>query len=146
MSVANDLYDRDYLRWIEEQSVLLRNGRFEALDAVNLAEEIADMGKSQKRAVDSALTVILIHLLKYRCQPEQRSNSWRATLREHRRRLRRDFADSPSLRRYAETVFVECYQDARALAADETGLPPGAFPRECPFSVEQALNPDFLPD
>ena len=27
----------------------------------------------------------------------------------------------------------------------ETGLPPSEFPSKCPFTVEQILDPDFLP-
>lgn len=30
--------------------------------------------------------------------------------------------------------------------ADETGLPQDTFPRECPFSVAQVLDEDFLPE
>jgi Domain of unknown function DUF29 len=31
------------------------------------------------------------------------------------------------------------------LAVIETGLPLGHFPLECPFTVEQILDPEFLP-
>ena len=131
---ADSLYEQDYYAWTEEQVGLLRLGQTANLDLANLAEEIEDMGRSQRRAVKSALIVVLVHLFKYRFQAGRRSNSWRATLREHRRRLRDEFVDSPSLRPYTEQIFADCYQDACEDAADETGLPQetfpaGAFPR-----------------
>jgi hypothetical protein len=140
------LYERDYYAWTEEQAALLRAGHTVDLDLANLAEEIEDMGRSQRRAVKSALIIVLVHLLKYRFQPQRRSNSWRATLREHRRRLRDEFADSPSLRLYAESLLAECYQDACEEVADETGLPWETFPTACSFTLDQVLNRSFLPE
>jgi hypothetical protein len=144
-STADSLYERDYYAWTEEQVGLLRLGQTANLDLSNLAEEIEDMGRSQRRAVKSALIVVLVHLLKYRFQAERRTNSWRATLREHRRRLRDELIDSPSLKPYTEQIFAECYQDACEDAADETGLPQETFPPVCPFTPEQVLDRNFLP-
>jgi hypothetical protein len=145
-SIEGSFYEQDYYAWTEEQAALLRAGQTAGLDLDHLAEEIEDMGRSQRRAVKNALIVVLVHLLKYRFQPERRTNSWRATIREHRRRLRDEFADSPSLRPYAEHIFAECYQDACEEAADEAGLPPEVFPPACPFTLDQVLDRNFLPD
>lgn len=139
------LYEQDFHAWIGEQVGALRSGQTHRLDIENLAEEIEDMGRSQRRAVKSALIIILSHLLKYRSQPNRRTNSWRATIREHRRRVRDELADSPSLRPYSERVLADCYQDAREAAADESGLPVMTFPAACPFALEQALDRKFLP-
>ena len=54
--------------------------------------------------------------------------------------------DSPSLRRYSADVLDDEYRTARADAAGETGLPEDAFPEICPFTIEQILDPGFLPD
>ena len=88
----------------------------------------------------------MLHLLKYKYQPSQRSNSWKASIREHRRRLRKAFQVSPSLKRYFGEVFCECYQDAREQASDETGLSVDTFPAESPFTPEATLDRDYLPD
>lgn len=140
------IYEQDYYLWLDLTASLLRDGRLGELDIPNLIEEIEDMGRSEKRAVESNLVVILMHLLKYKYQPEQCSNSWKLTIREHRRRLRKAFEDSPSLKPYLGKVFDECYQDARLQAADETGLPLETFPLQSPFIPEEALNPDYLPN
>ena len=139
------LYEQDFYAWVGEQVEALRSGHTQGLDIENLAEEIEDMGRSQRRAVKSALIIILIHLLKYRYQPHHRTNSWRASIREHRRRVRDELADSPSLRPYIERILDDCYQDAREAAADESGLPVVTFPAVCPFALEQALDRNFLP-
>ena len=142
---AANLYDRDYHLWLLHTAQLISEGKFSEVDAANLIEEIEDMGRSEKRAIESNLVVVLLHLLKYKYQPEKRTNSWKSSIREHRRRLRKAFADSPSLKRYFESVFDECYQEGREQAADETGLPLDTFPQASIFTSEEALNPNYLP-
>lgn len=144
--MTSTLYHQDYCLWLEKTARLLQNRQFDQLDIPNLIEEMEDMGKSQKHALESNLTVILMHLLKYKYQPDSRSNSWKATIREHRSRLRRAFRDSPSLKPYFTLVFDECYQDARGLATDETGLPGETFPAKSPFTTDETLDPEYLPD
>ena len=88
--------------------------------------------------------VVLLHLLKHQFQPRRRSRSWRASIVEHRQRLRDDLRTSPSLTGYARDVVVDAYADARTRA--ETGLPETAFPETSPYSLEQTFDPEFLPD
>ncbi|MGK7878049.1 MAG: DUF29 domain-containing protein [Xenococcaceae cyanobacterium] len=145
------LYEQDYYLWLKNTAKLLRSGRLSELDVDNLVEEIEDMGRSEKRAIYSNLKILLMHLLKYRYQPEFRSNSWsswRSTIEEHRQRIQKAFEDSPSLKRYFNEIFAvgKCYQDAKRLAAKEIDLALDAFPSESPFTGEEILNPDYLPD
>ncbi len=143
---TSSLYDQDYYLWLKNTAKLIQEGKFSEIDTVNLVEEIEDMGKREKRSVESNLVILLLHLLKYQYQPSKQSNSWKASIREHRRRLKKTFRDSPSLKRYFEQVFTECYQDAREQASDETGLPLDTFPSESLFTPTQVLNPDYLPE
>lgn len=140
------LYERDFYLWVEEQVRLLGERRLDELDVVNLIDEVGDLGRSQKRAIRNNLVVVLLHLLKHQFQPRRRSRSWLASIAEHRRRLRDDFEDSPSLRGYAAERFEDAYRDARRQTAIETGLSDATFPDEPPWTLEQALDPDFLPD
>lgn len=139
-------YQEDFCLWVELQARLLREGRLGELDVVNLLDEIESLAISRKHAVSSNLVVVLKHLLKYRFQPQRRSKSWLSSIAEHRRRLRREFVTSPSLRPYAAEQFEECYQDALSQAAIETGLAREDFPSEPPFGLDQTLDADFLPD
>lgn len=145
-NMIETLYEQDYCLWLDLTASLLRDGRLSELDIPNLLEEIEDVGRSQKDALESNLRVILMHLLKYKYQHSKRSNSWRGSIREHRIRINKAFRHSPSLKRYFQEVFNECYQDARKIAADETGLPLDTFPAQSPFTSEEALNPDYLPE
>jgi hypothetical protein len=140
------LYERDFCRWIEQQATLLREGRLDAVDVTNLLDEIEDMARSEKRAIENNLVVLLTHLLKYRFQPDQRSSSWRGSIVEHRRRLRKLIRESPSLRSYAREIYAECYADSCEQAAAETELPPKTFPAEPVFTLDQALKAGFLPE
>ncbi|WP_319423239.1 DUF29 domain-containing protein [Pleurocapsa sp. FMAR1] len=142
---TKNLYNRDYYLWLSYTAQLIKDGNFSEIDAANLIEEIEDMGRSEKRAVKSNLIILLLHLLKYKYQPAKKTNSWKASIREHRRRLRDDFKVSPSLKRYFQEVFEESYQDSREQVADETGLPIDTFPTLCPFTIAEVLDSNYLP-
>jgi Domain of unknown function DUF29 len=139
------LYERDFNLWVEEQVALLEAGAFAHLDVANLMEEIADMARSQKRAIRSDLVVLLTHLLKWQHQAQHRSTGWAGSIVEHRHRIQEEIEDSPSLARYPGTVLERCYRAARDQAVAETGLPKSSFPEASPYTVEQTLDPDFLP-
>ena len=145
-TLAKPTYDEDFVLWLEHQTQLLRQGRLNELDLENLAEEVDDIGRSQRRAVESELSVILIHLLKYQFQPSKRSRSWLDTLLEHRGRLARDFRISKSLKLHAETELDDLYQLARKRTAVQTRLPLTTFPETSPYTLEQVLDEDFFPE
>jgi hypothetical protein len=143
---CSELYEQDFYLWIQATIELLKQGRLTELDLENLIEEIETMGRSENKALRSNLEVVLMHLLKYKYQADKRCGSWRATIREHRKRLRQALEESPSLKPFLSEVFALCYDDARLLAADETELDLIIFPEQSPFTPEEVLNPDFLPE
>jgi Domain of unknown function DUF29 len=138
-------YETDFYQWTQQQAALLRQGLLSAIDAVNLAEEVESMGKSDRRAIGSFLELILLHLLKWRYQPRRRGTSWKSSIRNGRNTVERLLADSPSLVPQLKTLANEEYRRARRSAADETKLPLSTFPEQCPFTVEQ-ITGDFWPD
>ncbi|MBD2693043.1 DUF29 domain-containing protein [Anabaena catenula] len=142
----SNLYNEDFYLWIETTAKELKNGNFAEIDLANLIEEIESMGRSEKRALKGNLLVVLMHLLKYKYLPEKRSNILLSTIFEHRRRLKEDLTESPSLKKYFSDVFSECYQDARKQASLETGLSLDTFPVDSPFTTNECLNQDYLPE
>src|SRR5258708_27594646 len=94
---AASLYDEDFAIWTAETARLLRAGRFHEVDIEHLAEEIEDMGKRDKRELHSRLTVLILHLLKWKWQPEKQTRGWQSTLLTQRAELDRLLGDSPSL-------------------------------------------------
>jgi hypothetical protein len=143
---TTNLYEQDYYLWLKNTAQLLRDDKLSELDKFNLIEELEDMGRSEKRAVKSNLTILLMHLLKYKYQPKKRSKSWLRTIVEHRRRLLILLEDSPSLKKYFQEIFDNSYQAARQDAATETRLALAVFPTQSPFNPQDILNPDYLPD
>lgn len=145
-NMTQTLYEKDFNLWIETTVSLLRDRHLEQIDYENLVEELESMGRSEKNALKSNLRILLMHLLKWKYQSERRSNSWRATITEHRIRLIESLESSPSLVNYFEEVFDQCYQNARRLASDETELSIITFPTESPFVFSEILHFDYLPD
>lgn len=130
-------YDEDFFLWTQQQAALLRQGQLSVIDAGNLAEEIEGMGKRDRRTLTSHLTNLLLHLLKWRYQPERRGASWRLAIRNARQNMELIMADSPSLRPQLAELIEAAYPRARRNAADETGLPLEALPEHCPFTAVQ---------
>lgn len=139
------LYDTDFIEWVDCAVELLKQEKFEELDLENLIEEVETLGRSQKHALKSNLRVLLMHLLKWQYQPSQRSGSWDGSIREHRKRVLDALEDSPSLKNYYISVLEDCHQTARKIATSETGLPLTTFPVECPYSASDIIQEDFLP-
>lgn len=134
------LYDTDFVLWLEEQVAHLRAGRLHALDVDNVAEELESLMRSQRHQLENRLEVLILHLLKWDHQPDQRSNRWRSTVAEQRARIRRLLRISPSMKRSLEEAAGEVYPDAVERAAIETGLAESAFASSLPYTVEQIFE------
>ena len=143
---SHSLYEQDFYQWTQQMATVLRNGHFDQLDIENIAEEIESLGRSDRRELKSRLTVLLMHLLKWHYQPEQQSNSWRATITEQRIRILDLLSESPSLANYLKGEVDQCYKNAKALAVDETGLAPITFPPDCPYLLTEVLEKKSLTD
>jgi hypothetical protein len=144
------LYDTDFVAWLEEQAAHLRAGRLGALDVENVAEELEGLARSDRHELANRLETLILHLLKWDHQPDQRSNRWRSTVAEQRRRIQRLLKESPSLRPSLEGRAYEVYPEAVEQGAIETGLSETAFPATLPYSVgqifERELPADELPE
>jgi len=138
------LYEKDYLAWLEATADAIRQGNLSAVAWDNLLEEIEDMGRRERKSFKSNL-IVLLHLLKWQFQPQYRSNSWKGTIVEDRRRILESLEESPSLRSSLEEVLARAYQDAVDLAEAETGLPRETFPPDCPYQITAILEKGFLP-
>ena len=138
-------YETDFYLWTQQQADLLRQGALSALDIENLAEEVEDMGKSNRLALESYVSTVLMHLLKWQYQPQRRGTSWKLSIRNGRRQIEKRLKNSPSLKPQLSIILAEEYPPARENAADETGLPLTTFPDVCPFTVEH-ITSDYWPD
>lgn len=64
------LYETDFVEWVDQAAELLKQGRFDELDLENLIDEVETLGRSEKRALESNLRVVILHLLKWEHQPD----------------------------------------------------------------------------
>lgn len=146
LSDLSSLHEQDYELWLESTINHLRKRNFDDLNIDLLIEEIEEMGGSLKDALENNLIVVLAHLIKYKYQPDYRSGSWRASIKEHRRRINKSIQKHPNLRKYYENIFEDCYPPALDWVVGESGLSPDIFPQQCPFTSQQVIDSEFLPD
>jgi hypothetical protein len=137
---AGARYDRDLYSWALEQAALLRAGRIAEADALNIAEELDDVSNEQYDKLESALRLILLHLLKWDHQPNRRSRSWRATILVQRNRVRKVLRKNPGLKPLIDEAVNEAYEDARIEATAETQLAYETLPKACPYSWAQLME------
>ncbi|MBB1126444.1 DUF29 domain-containing protein [Thiospirillum jenense] len=139
-------YDTDYYAWLISNAESLRAGRVTEIDTTRIAEELEDMGKSERRAIESWLKVLILHLLKWRYQPLHRSASWAQSIDNARDEIQQRLHDSPSLLPRLNEMIVARYPAARRAAMRETGLSLNTFPEDCPFTIAQLLDDAFWPE
>jgi hypothetical protein len=145
-TTTKTLYDTDFVEWTAHTAQLVREGRFEELDLENLAEEIEDLGKSDRSAVRSQLSRMLMHLVKERIQPERAGASWRSSIVDARREILIKLEDSPSLKRHLAENLQKIYRAAVRDALDKTNLMEHVkdfdIPRECTYTLDELLEGD----
>ena len=143
--LTQKLYDTDFHAWTQEQAALLQAGRWDQVDLINIIEEIESLGRQERRELENRLIILVGHLLKWQYQSDLRSKSWRLTIREQRRQIRKLMQENPSLQPYLRAAMTAAYEGGTILAASETTLELATFPLTCIYWFEQVLD-DFLPD
>src|SRR5437660_1628108 len=136
-------YNRDFYSWLMEQARFVREGRWDALDRDNLAEEIESLGREQFNKLESALRALLLHMLKWDHQPDRRSRSWWASITEQRLKLGDVLADNPGLRPRIDEAITRAYRRARLRAIKETDVEESRFPETCPYTWHDIVSREF---
>lgn len=140
------LYEQDLYAWTKQQIDLLKMHRFNELDVTSLIEELDDVSGSTRRELVNRLGILLAHLLKWHYQPQQRSASWRGTIKEQRRKLHRLVQENPSIKPLIAEKIQDAYGDALTLVEKDTGLDETNFPQLCPFTSLETLNNEYWPN
>ena len=144
MSTAS-VEHQDFYAWTQQQADLLRHKNFDKIDLEHLIEEIESMGNSEVRELESRLTVLLMHLLKWQYQPKLQTRSWVLTIKEQRRRIVKRLQQSPSLKSKLQEIINDAYELARGDAVDETGLSESSFPETCLWEYSHFIDMEFWP-
>jgi hypothetical protein len=146
-----ELYGRDFFAWVQHNVGLLRRGCVEQVDWAHIVEQMEALAKSERREVSRRLLLLVVYLLKWKYQPRKRytrtGRSFRlSAILEERRRLEMILKQSPSLKLYAASSLTKHYRHAAERTASETGISFAQFPAECPFTLDQVRDKNFLPD
>lgn len=147
LPLQSKLYETDYYLWIETTLQQLENKDVDNLDWQHLGEEIEALGIEQRRKVESYLKQLLIHLLLCRyweTEKESCQRGWHIEIANFRDELEFSFR-SKTLYNYFLTCLEQVYVKARRQAIQKTGLHPSIFPKQCPFSIKDILNDEYLP-
>jgi Domain of unknown function DUF29 len=115
-------YEHDFYTWSLDQARLIRDGRWAAIDRENVAEEIESLGREQFAKLESALRVLLLHMLKWDHQPERRGRSWQLSIKAQRVRIDRLLDTNPGLKPRVPEAITHGYRLAHIEAAQETEL------------------------
>jgi hypothetical protein len=140
-------YEADVIAWSTEQAALLRSGKLSEIDIEHIADEIEDVGKSERRELANRMTTLLAHLLKWQVQSAHRGPSWKVTVRTQRDSIERRIRKTPSLKASLADAdwWADAWGDAIALVAKETEFDLSTIPRECPWLYSELLDSDFFP-
>jgi hypothetical protein len=141
--MADAGYDNDFYTWSQQQAALVRAGRWSAVDRENVAEEIESLGREQFNKLESALRVLLIHMLKWDNQPVRRSRSWVLSIEAQRIELEDVLDDNPGLKPRIVEAIARAYRRARIEAERETLLEKSVFPATCPYSYDDITSREF---
>lgn len=140
---ARASYRGDLHAWAREQAALLRAGRIAEADVLHIAEELDDIVVQQYDKLESALRVLLMHMLKWDHQPERRGRSWANSIAIQRRHAARVLRKNPSLKSSLAEALAEAWEDARREASSETDLPLSRFPEACPYDWAAIMERPF---
>jgi hypothetical protein len=142
------LYEEDFPLWAEHQAALLRAGRFSALDLEHLIEEVEDLSRRERDAVESLVETIIEHFLKLALSPAALPRrGWLVTVDKQRAKLSRTL--TTSLRNHLEAELPALYAGLRRPVArqlEKSRVPKDALPLSCPYTLERILDPDWYPE
>lgn len=121
MSAVSELYERDFVRWSEEQASALRSAALSGtnlpLDWEHLAEEIDGLGKSLRSELRNRLATIIEHLLKLHASPAiDPRPGWLETIDRERVEVESLLDENPSLRGALADSLASADRKARKLA------------------------------
>ncbi|MCA2656415.1 DUF29 domain-containing protein [Microcystis sp. M061S2] len=148
MTVIPDLktlYEIDDSLWLEETIELLKAKRFDALDLENLIEELEDLSNEKKFRVASFLQQIIRHCLLLQFwtrEKEYNQAHWQAEIVSFQYQLKRYL--TTNLRKYLEQEFEQIYFESVRYVRQKTDNKVN-FPDICPYSLEELLDPNWLP-
>jgi hypothetical protein len=136
-------YDSDFYLWTKFQAEALRRRATNEIDWENIAGELETLGKNERQEIGSRLKILLIHLLKWKYQPDRQCDNWHSSVVQARAQVNDLVTGSPFLRGLPVEYLAEAYRQAIADKAIRR-LDLLHLPTICPWTIDQVLNAEFL--
>lgn len=141
------IYEQDYPEWLDITLNQLQNRDLENVDWEHLIEEITALGNEQRHKVESYLRQLIKHLLLYQYWETEKSycaKEWIEEIDNFRSELDL-LLESKVLYNHCVKILDKIYIKARNNAIRKSELSPEIFPENCPYSLTEILNPEWLP-
>ncbi|OKH18112.1 DUF29 family protein [[Limnothrix rosea] IAM M-220] len=141
---------QDFYQWLTQIPSQMQASNLPKKDIDQLCRVLKLMAIDEELKIKSTLRLLLLQLLKWQHQPQNRCHRWVETMSEYRYQLNDYFTASPTLKDFAESVLFDCYQAACATMSIEDHVPvehfPAAsFPKDVPFSMAEISDLNYFP-
>lgn len=148
-----ELYDKDYPLWAEINLELLKEKQYDMIDWENVIEEINDMGLRHLESCISYLAVILEHIYKWDnfkdlAGGETAGNGWVKSVENARDKIKVLFKRHPSLQTKLPKELQNAWDEAITelkiwLRNNDYNPDDFTFPKQCPYTYEEAMTRDL---
>lgn len=140
----SELVTTSHIETVEMVRRLVEDQEYEEA-VIGLHELEENMSQQQRKALKSHLVRLMIHLLKWRYQPDKRSTSWTRTIVNARIEIRDAREAMPSLNEaFIESIWEKAFQDAIAQAKAEMNLSRKDIFEPAPLTWEEVFEDEYL--
>ncbi len=139
-----DLIITSHLDTVETIRKLIEDKEYE--EAMEGLDELYEnMSNADKRALESQLVRLMVHILKWRYQPQKRSTSWVRTIVNARREIQKLQKYMPSLNvQFIENSWQESFEDATEEAKAEMNLSRKDKFEPAPLTWQEVFEDEYL--
>ncbi len=158
----DNLYDKDFNLWIEDQKESLSTKKFDNLDIKNLIEELDGMAKRDFREMTALLKNLISNILEFNYRKDLKNttsmddniiSTCSSHLVSYREEILAILEDSPSLKEKLSDALETAYQRAKrdtvvglnfSIVDENKKLNDKSFPDTCPWSFEKIMDEYWL--
>jgi hypothetical protein len=137
-----ELHNQDFNLWIEKIKQKIEKRDFADMDWDNLLDEIDDMGKSEKRLLESYLQRLIEHIFKLKYWESERERNyrhWCAEVANFRNQIKRLLKRNPSFNKYLEEIYPEIFVEVLQVRSLEFDIPDHVF-----IELEVIMQPNYF--
>ncbi|AFY36810.1 protein of unknown function DUF29 [[Leptolyngbya] sp. PCC 7376] len=141
---------QDFHQWLTQTSSQMNTDKLSKDDVKQLCRVLKSMAIDEELKIKSTLRLLLLQLLKWQHQPQNRCHRWIEIMSEYRYQLNDYFSASPTLKEFAESALFDCYQAACTTMSIEDHVPvehfpAESFPKNVPFSMAEISDLNYFP-